>query len=98
GAVGEEPRRPAGRGPVAKRGEARKADRRPRGWIVAQPHAAEAPGVAKDAFPAVVEREVQLEESRRPRLLARPTALDHEPLTLPAAHLDPARHAAVQAR
>src|SRR5262249_2751105 len=88
---------PSGRRHVAERVEAQKADRRLRGWIVAQPHAAEAPGVAKDDFPAVVEREVQLEESRRPRLLARPTALDHEPPALPAARPPPAGHAEVKA-
>src|SRR5262245_14466600 len=41
---------------------------------------------------------MQLEESRRPRLFARPASLDHEPLALAAAHLDSSGHAEVKAR
>ena len=96
-ALSEELGEPADRWQVMQRIEAEQTDRRLGSRIVTQPHATESAGIAKHDFPAVVEREVQLEKARRPLALVRAPAL-HDELGTPAAtHLDPAGHPEVKA-
>src|SRR5436309_2383741 len=87
---------PPAAGPV--RVEAEQADRRLGARVVAQPHAPEPARVAKRDFGAVVEHQVQLEESGRPDVRMRPAALGHEPAAALATDFDLAGHPEVKAR
>src|SRR6267378_5412203 len=97
-ALAEERRQAAEGRQLVERVEAEQADRRLGARVVAQPHAPEPARVAKRDFGAVVEHQVQFEESGRPDVRMRPAALGHEPAAALATDFDLAGHPEVEAR